>query len=101
MNMITNRRKPQNCVIYGRTLQAYCCIKGLLARGTKPEQITLVIPGKTCHVMESYDDEEEMIKDLEVINPPAFDDEYIENKIHKMLEAKGVRIVRNALLLQI
>ena len=51
--------------------------------------------------MDSYDDEEEMMKDLPFINPPAFEDEYIEGKIHRMLEAKGVRIVRNALLLQI
>lgn len=26
MNVLTNRRRPQNCVIYGRTLHAYCCI---------------------------------------------------------------------------
>ena len=42
-----------------------------------------------------------MNKDLPIINPPAFPDENIENKIHKMLEAKGVRIVRNALLMEI
>ena len=51
--------------------------------------------------MESYDEEEEMMIDLAYINPPAFDNELIENKIHKILEAKGVRIVRNALLMQI
>lgn len=101
MNVLTNRRKPQNCVIYGRTLHAYICIKGLLARGMRAEQITLIIPGKTCHVMDSYDDEEEMLNDLPFINPPAFDDEFIENKIHRILELKGVRIVRNALLMQI
>jgi len=52
-------------------------------------------------VIESYDDEEELNIDLPFINPLAFPDEYIENKIHKMIEAKGVRIVRNALLMQI
>lgn len=26
MNALTNRKKPQNCVIYGRGLHAYCCI---------------------------------------------------------------------------
>jgi len=46
--------------------------------------------------MESYDDEEEMLADLPFINPPAFDGETIENKIHKMIEIKGIRIVRNA-----
>ena len=67
-----------------------------MARGLKPEQITLVIPGVACHVMESYDDEEELHLDLPFINPPAFDDESIEFKIHKMLEIKGIRIVKNA-----
>jgi hypothetical protein len=51
--------------------------------------------------MDSYDDEDEMVADLPFINPPAFDDEYIESKIHRTLEAKGIRIVRNALLMQI
>lgn len=46
--------------------------------------------------MEAYDEEEEMLVDLPYIYPPAFDEEYIENKIHKMLETKGIRIVRNA-----
>lgn len=73
----------------------------MLARGMRAEQITLVIPGIACHVMESYDEESEMLNDLPFINPHAFDDEYIEGKIHRMLEIKGVRIVRNALLMEI
>jgi hypothetical protein len=62
----------------------------------KPEQITLVLPSRHCHVIESYDSEEELLLDLPFINPPAFQDEYIENKLHKMVEARGVKIVRNA-----
>ena len=69
MNALTNRRRPQNCVIYGRTLHAYCTIKGLLQRGMRAEQITLVQPGKTCHLQDSYDDEKEMTADLPYINP--------------------------------
>jgi hypothetical protein len=30
INLLTNRRRPQNCVIYGRTLNAYACIQGLI-----------------------------------------------------------------------
>lgn len=67
----------------------------------KPEQITLVIPDKTCHVVDSYDEEEEMLKDLPYINANAFPDEYIENKINKMIEAKGIKVVRNAQLMSI
>lgn len=101
MNALTNRRRPQNCVIYGRTLHAYATIKGLIQRGMRPEQITLVQPGKTCHLNEAYDDEEEMNADIPYINPQAFEDEYIETKIHKALEGKGVRIVKNAQLMQV
>jgi len=68
----------------------------------RAEQITVVLPGKTCHLNEAYDDEEEMLNDLPYINPQAFDDdEYIEAKIHKVLEGKGIRIVHNALLMQV
>ena len=60
-----------------------------------------MIPGKNCHVRESYDTEEELNLDLPIINPPAFPDENIENKIHKMLEVRGVKIYRNAELIEI
>lgn len=101
MNALTNRRRPQNCVIYGHSLHAYASIKGLLQRGMRAEQITLVIPGKTCHLSAQYDEEEDMLNDLPFINPEAFEDEYIESKIHRVLEKKGIRIVRNALLMQV
>jgi hypothetical protein len=42
-----------------------------------------------------------MMKDLPFINPEAFESEYIEEKIQSILEKKGVRIVRNALLMQV
>jgi hypothetical protein len=103
MNALTNRRRPQNCVVYGRSLSAYTCIKGLLARGMRAEQITLVIPKESCHLSEQYDEEqqEDMLADLPFINPEAFEDQYIESKIQRVLEKKGVRIVRNAMLMQI
>jgi len=41
------------------------------------------------------------LNDLPFINPQAFEDEYIEAKIHRILEKKGVRIVRNTLLMQV
>ncbi len=42
-----------------------------------------------------------MMNDLPYINPQAFEDDYIESKIHRVLEKKGIRIVRNALLMQV
>jgi hypothetical protein len=103
MNALTNRRRPQNCVVYGRSLSAYTCIKGLLARGMRAEQITLVIPKETCHLSAQYDEEqqEDMMADLPFINPEAFEDQYIASKIQRVLERKGVRVVRNAMLMQI
>lgn len=39
--------------------------------------------------------------DLPFINPEAFEDQYIASKIQRILEKKGVRVVRNAMLMQI
>jgi len=30
MNILTDKKRVKNCVIYGRTLHTYCCIQGLL-----------------------------------------------------------------------
>ena len=80
INILTDKKKVKNCVIYGRTLNTYCCIQGLLHRGVKPEQIILVQPKVECHVEESYDepDRETMRQDLPFIYQDAFDDETIE-----------------------
>lgn len=69
----------------------------------KPEQITLAIPGTDCHVRESYDaDEDDIMKqDLPFIYPEAFEDEGIEEKVQKVLEGCGVRIIKNARLIEI
>lgn len=61
INILTDKKRVKNCVIYGRTLHTYCCIQGLLQRGVKPEQITLAIPDSECHVKESYDGEEDVM----------------------------------------
>jgi hypothetical protein len=96
ISFLTNRKEPQNVVLYGRSLHIYTLIQGLVQRGLKYEQITLVIPKKECHAELSYDEEELMNQDLPIINPDAFEDEHIEAKIHKILESKGLRIVLNA-----
>jgi len=81
INILTDKKRVKNCVIYGRTLHTYCCIQGLLQRGVKPEQIIMAIPAPECHVEESYDKPEEMEQDLPYIYPEAFDDYSIEEKI--------------------
>ena len=103
VNILTDKKKVRNCVIYGRTLNTYCCIQGLLHRGVKPEQIILVIPKIECHVEESYDepDRETMYQDLPYIYQDAFEDPTIEEKLKECLVDMGIRIVTNAKLIEI
>lgn len=84
MTMLTNRKRPEPVVIYGRSLNAYACLQGLVQRGVRAEQVTLVIPQKDCHVKDNYDEDEiaEMEKDMPFINPDAYEDEHIEEKMH-------------------
>lgn len=36
MKALTDRRRTSNCVVYGRTLNTYALIQGLLNRGVRP-----------------------------------------------------------------
>ena len=101
INVLTDKKKIKNCVIYGRSLNTYCCIQGLMKRGVKPEQIILAIPAIESHVEENYDEKAVMEEDLPFIYPEAFPDESITEKIQNVLEAKGVRIIRRAKLIEI
>ncbi len=102
IQMLTNRKKPERTVIYGRAIHAYCLIQGLLQRGVQPKNISVVIPDSSCHLEDTYKDNmEEMMIDLPIINPDAFEDEYIETKIQGMIEEMGVIIYRKCLLLRL
>ena len=72
-----------------------------MQRGVKPEQIVLAIPAPVCHVEESYDEPEVLEQDLPFIYPEAFDDAAVEAKVQGRLEACGVRIIRDAKLIEI
>lgn len=67
----------------------------------KPEQIILATPYSECHVQESYDEAEIMKQDLPFIYPDAFEDTGIEEKVQKVLADLGVRIIKNAKLIEI
>jgi len=97
MNSLTYRKKPEKAVIYGRSINCYCCIQGLIERGVKPHNISLVIPKRESHVSEGYNDEDhrEMELDMPVINPDAFEDEDIESKVQAMVTDLGVKIYRD------
>lgn len=85
--------------MYGRSLHTYALIQGLIKRGVSPHNILFAIPRINCHVNESEDISVE--QDIPVIYPEAFDDSEIMDKIEKMLEDKGVTIMREAKLIEI
>jgi len=81
MRALTDRRRTSNCVVYGRTLNTYALIQGLLNAGVRPSSIILAIPEASCHIEEYDFSDAIMEEDLPVIYPSAFEDENIEMKI--------------------
>ena len=55
------KKKPQNITIYGRTLNTFCLINGLLNRGVSGERIQLVIPPRSFEKCEEFETNEERI----------------------------------------
>jgi len=88
-------------VVYGRTLNCYCCIQGLIRRGVKPKNIYLIIPEAECHLEANYDEEDEKEADIPFINPEAFKDNDIKQKVHDYLISLGITIFEHCKLLQI
>ena len=101
MQALTDRRRTSNCVVYGRTLNTYAIIQGLLNRGVRPSSIILAIPEASNHIEEYNESDPIMQEDLPVIYPNAFEDEQIETKIQSMLEEMGITIYRQVKLMQI
>jgi NADPH-dependent 2,4-dienoyl-CoA reductase/sulfur reductase-like enzyme len=61
----------------------------------------LAIPAAECHVEEGYDEQETLNEDLPFIYPPSFEDENIEEKVQTLISSMGVRIVKNAKIIEI
>lgn len=98
VRLLSNRKKKNDVVVYGRTLNAYCCIQGLIRRGVRPQNIYLIIPDADCHLDANYDEIDEMESDIPFINPEAFKDGTIRQKIHDNLIAMGITIFEHCLL---
>jgi hypothetical protein len=64
----------------------------------KPQNIYLVIPESDCHLEHNYDEEDEMLADIPFVNPEAFKDPEIRQKIHDNLISLGVTIYEHCLL---
>jgi len=99
MQALTDKRRQTRVVVYGRSLHTYALIQGLISRGVSPHNILFAIPRINCHVNESEDISVE--QDIPIIYPEPFDDISIMEKIDKMLEEKGVTIMREAKLIEI
>jgi hypothetical protein len=100
IKLLSNRKKKNDVVVYGRTLNAYCCIQGLIKRGVRPHNIFLIIPEADCHLEHNYDEQDEMEADIPFVNPEAFKDPKIKQKIHDNLIEMGVTIYEHCLLMQ-
>lgn len=74
MSKLTDRRRGTKCVIYGRTLNSYALIQGLMNRGVSAKNIIIAIPRQDCHVNE----DKELTEELPIIYPNAFEDEKLE-----------------------
>jgi len=77
MNKLTDRRKGTKCVIYGRTLNVYALIQGLIERGVQYKNMIIAIPRRNCHCNE----EEDINDELDYIYPEAFEDADLETKM--------------------
>jgi len=44
MELLTRKKKPYQIGIYGRTLNTFCLINGLINRGVDAKRIHLIIP---------------------------------------------------------
>jgi len=97
MQKLTDRRRGTKCVVYGRTLNVYALIQGLLDRGVSAKNIIIAIPKRDCHCNEDQDLNDE----LDYIYPDAFEDADLETKMQEMLEAKGATIIKECKLLEI
>lgn len=60
----------------------------------------MIIPEAECHLQQNYDEDDEMQADIPFVNPEAFKDPQIKQKIHDNLIEMGVTIYENCLLMQ-
>ncbi len=99
--MLVAKKKPQKCVVYGRSINTFAAVQGLMHEGVPAARITLVIPDLQSHMMDGFDTVEELMNEARVIYPPAFEDELIETKVLTALEQMGVTVYKNAVIQEI
>lgn len=93
-NLLFNKKKPQHVLIYGRSINCFCCIQGLLSRGMKPEYIHYAIPDETTYVTEGYT-EEEIKAGINIINPPAFRNKELNDYMINKIKEMGINVIED------
>lgn len=101
ISILAHKKKPQRCVIYGRSLSALCCIQGLISKGVKPHMITLAIPDLYSLMKEGFDNEGEVNAEEFSLNPKACYDKDVEALLLGKLESMGVQVFRDVALKKI
>ena len=93
ISMLSHRKKPEKCVIYGRHVNCLTLIQGLIKRGVRPSNITYAIP--------DLSEELETPTDEYSLNPKAFYDKDAEQMIFSNLQVLGVHVIKDVLLKKI
>ena len=79
MQKLTDRRRITKTVVYGRTLNAYALVQGLMDRGVSAKNIIIAIPNQNKHVND--DPNYDLTEELPFIYPDAFEDEKLEQRM--------------------
>ena len=101
ISMLAHRKKPERCVVYGRSLNTLCCIQGLIKRGVKPHMVTLAIPDLLSHMRTGYDTDEEAMTEEFSLNSKACYTKDVEAILLNKLESMGVQILKDVVLKKI
>jgi hypothetical protein len=98
ISKLAHKKKPQRCVIYGRSLSALCCIQGLISKGVKPNMITYALPDLFSLMKNGFDNEAEIQAEEFALNPKACYDKDVEALLLGKLESMGVQVLRDVAL---
>lgn len=95
--LMTHKKRAKGLGIYGRSLDTFCFIQGLLSRGHDPTRLKLIIPPRSYTVRETFESNEDRIdyEDLKLNEPDAFLDDEVAEKAISVLESKGVEVFRD------
>jgi len=94
IQMLLKRKNAENITIYGRSLNAFCFISGLINRNVKPVRIFYVIPPSTLQKKKIFETNKEMFDfyDDYLFDADPFEDESVLDKELQILKQLGVTV---------